>query len=42
MDWFYRKKVKVMLVDQETGILLLFAAALTILSIIALKNSNVR
>ena len=42
VDWFYRKKVKVMLVDQETGILLLFAAALTILSIIALKNSNVR
>lgn len=31
-----------MLVDQETGMLLLFAAALTILSIIALKNSNVR
>jgi hypothetical protein len=31
-----------MLVDQETDILLLFAVALTILSIIALRNSNVR
>jgi hypothetical protein len=31
-----------MLVDQETDILLLFVVALTILSIIALRNSNVR
>lgn len=37
-----RNKVKVMLVDQETDILLLFVVALTILSIIALRNSNVR